>query len=938
MPKITKLRTRKLDLTTIIVIVLIVTAFITFLPIGNIQATPTSTLTPTGTQTITPTATTSPLIISTSPVTPTLPSPSLTLQQEIAPLQTASPTHSAEKIIGLKQPLAPWAQVFTMTKTNSAIYFSLTQGFEAGYAGEGGIYSIDPQTQQVKTEFYYSAQGAWWANNPAFCSLGGSWGALVDGENVYFGGYAINDVNAHFINVKARTVVYLEDNSKEIWALAKLNNTVYAATNFNIYSSPISDLQTWTKLPGTERRMSIGENVVWSMTTLNGELYCASNWLYRYDFTQQRLVELAYLSDMNTIKQVIAWNGKLWFTGYASSYTENYTWLVSYNPENGQLDKFSVDANSITDLAVLNGKLYLAGYTAPRIAALDYMRGNLGRLFEFNGTSVNLLLEMNDGEGLCGLVGFGDYVYFGTYQGDIYRYNVAPSQEGSPSLTVTSAHGSPNPSAGSHSYDSGSSVTCSVDSPVSEGGLTYVCTGWSGSGSVQSAGSGTSTTFSVTQDSTITWYWVETTRDLLPLPVEYYTQAPYRLAQSLALNHGTLTTISQQTINASPNQSIWISMSFHVFAPANPDEKVQLFFVESWTPTWPPNGYTLPIYDGVPGTSPGQSRKSIILFNVPSTPGTYYLWLCLDSQNSMQDAINNRTASMSGLPGHIKIVVGASPSPTPIIAAVQGVDNGIYYGEIGSSSNILLQLPSGLTADSPATCLAGTELHFVVRSIDGSSIWHSFINISSGAFSGWLLLSGLTNSAPTLASNSSHLCLVVRGLDNRIFYRFYNLLSRVWTDWTALPSGLTISSPSAAILNNKLHVVVRSTEGIWHCNVDLSTGDFSGWSLVGGFTPSAPTLAASSSRNEVVLVVRGVDNAVYRNSWSSQGWAGWIRLPSGLTRESPGATIVGENLYFAVLDVESLSVWKASVNLSSSDFSGWMQLSVSSPSKPALTG
>jgi len=74
-------------------------------------------------------------------------------------------------------------------------------------------------------------------------------------------------------------------------------------------------------------------------------------------------------------------------------------------------------------------------------------------------------------------------------------------------LTVSSAHDSPNPSNGGHSYSNGQSVTCSVSSPVTEGGTVWTCTGWSGTGSVPSSGSGSSVTFTITQDSTITWNW-----------------------------------------------------------------------------------------------------------------------------------------------------------------------------------------------------------------------------------------------------------------------------------------------------------------------------------------------------------------------------------------------------------------------------------------------
>ena len=86
-----------------------------------------------------------------------------------------------------------------------------------------------------------------------------------------------------------------------------------------------------------------------------------------------------------------------------------------------------------------------------------------------------------------------------------WSWQGAPVQR---TLTVSSGHDSPNPSNGPHVYDDGSSVTCSVTSPVTEGGITYVCTGWSGTGSVPLSGSGTSTgSFTITQDSSIIWNW-----------------------------------------------------------------------------------------------------------------------------------------------------------------------------------------------------------------------------------------------------------------------------------------------------------------------------------------------------------------------------------------------------------------------------------------------
>lgn len=80
------------------------------------------------------------------------------------------------------------------------------------------------------------------------------------------------------------------------------------------------------------------------------------------------------------------------------------------------------------------------------------------------------------------------------------------------SLTVTSARGQTSavPSVGPHStYCWQSSVSCSVNATVQDGGATYNCTGWTGTGSVPATGSGHITpTFLLTQPvSTITWQW-----------------------------------------------------------------------------------------------------------------------------------------------------------------------------------------------------------------------------------------------------------------------------------------------------------------------------------------------------------------------------------------------------------------------------------------------
>ena len=91
-------------------------------------------------------------------------------------------------------------------------------------------------------------------------------------------------------------------------------------------------------------------------------------------------------------------------------------------------------------------------------------------------------------------------------------------------LTVSSAsssHDTPVPSVGDHYYNYGDSVTCSVTSPVTEGNMVWTCTGWIGSGDVPATGSGTTVTFTITQDSSIAWHWVGT--PISPRPVGGYS-------------------------------------------------------------------------------------------------------------------------------------------------------------------------------------------------------------------------------------------------------------------------------------------------------------------------------------------------------------------------------------------------------------------------------
>jgi hypothetical protein len=107
----------------------------------------------------------------------------------------------------------------------------------------------------------------------------------------------------------------------------------------------------------------------------------------------------------------------------------------------------------------------------------------------------------------------------------------------------------------------------------------------------------------------------------------------------------------------------------------------------------------------MPGLSPGVTQTNTISFTAPSVSGTYYLWLCFEAQYSMQDAVNQRTQSMSGLPGHVKIVVTSSTSPVGYWKFDEGSGN-IAHDSSGNGNDGIIHTATWTTG------IVGDALHF----------------------------------------------------------------------------------------------------------------------------------------------------------------------------------------------------------------------------------
>jgi hypothetical protein len=104
-------------------------------------------------------------------------------------------------------------------------------------------------------------------------------------------------------------------------------------------------------------------------------------------------------------------------------------------------------------------------------------------------------------------------------------------------------------------------------------------------------------------------------------------------------------------------------------------------------------------------------------------------------------------------------VYNPTDTPTMLYLVVRGMDNGIWYrqwwpDDSPPTMGSWTKLP-GATCDAPAACWwwtgfvapNGPYLHLVVRSLDGSALWHTrWFQDSS-----WSLITGATPSAPTMA-------------------------------------------------------------------------------------------------------------------------------------------------------------------------------------------
>jgi len=177
----------------------------------------------------------------------------------------------------------------------------------------------------------------------------------------------------------------------------------------------------------------------------------------------------------------------------------------------------------------------------------------------------------------------------------------------------------------------------------------------------------------------------------------------------------------------------------------------------------------------------------------------------------------------------------------------------------------------------------------------------------------------------------------VRGMNNKIYRNMY-YLNPSWEVWTQLPSGATPSGVAVARHGGKIYLAVRGmNDKIYYGELDELTEEFSGWTYVGGSTPSKPAIAIDPDAGYLWIVVRGMNDRIYikGRDLSSGTWTAWEKLP-GSTSEAPAATAHANQLFIAVKGSEDNSIWFGAYDESSRTFSGWNKVSGATPSAPDL--
>ena len=229
----------------------------------------------------------------------------------------------------------------------------------------------------------------------------------------------------------------------------------------------------------------------------------------------------------------------------------------------------------------------------------------------------------------------------------------------------------------------------------------------------------------------------------------------------------------------------------------------------------------------------------------------------------------------------------------------------------------------------------------VMTDTNGVLNWNGLSNMTWHA---WRDLAGSSPSAPAQCkSGIGSFELVVRGYDNQIYHKSFS--NGAWSGaWDTITSGLTDTAPACSVATSTLYVAVRGMDGsVYVTSKSLPTGPWAAWTNLGGFTPSSPTIVATSNPSRVDVIVRGADNGVYHKASIGGGaWSAWDKEPNGIVLDTPVALGDGDGVAIIVMGATETgtatpfpTIWYNKYSFTTG-WIGWTLLG-HSPSNPSAT-
>jgi hypothetical protein len=152
------------------------------------------------------------------------------------------------------------------------------------------------------------------------------------------------------------------------------------------------------------------------------------------------------------------------------------------------------------------------------------------------------------------------------------------------------------------------------------------------------------------------------------------------------------------------------------------------------------------------------------------------------------------------------------------------------------------------------------------------------------------------------------------------------------TGWTSL-GGFATSAPTISSWGaTRYDMFVRGTDNaIWHRSWNGTA--WSGWDSLGGIVTSDPS-AVSQGPNSIDVFVRGTDNAIWHRSWNGTSWAWWDSV-GGIATSAPAAASSGLGHLDFVVRGTNNALWHRSWN--GTTWSGWDSVGGVATSDPSAT-